>query len=420
MSLLHSPKIVRNNLILCLDAANKRSFNSSENLLRYTNSIGLTGSGYLFSATPIVTLNATTAPDGTLTATKIDNNGNSTSNYVYGQGSQALNTSTTYTYSIFIKPVSSNLTYITLDESDFGGKRYQIYFNLSNETVGTQTIGTQSNGSIISSGVIKHLNGWYRIYITFKTGSTNVSGLVDMISRYSTSNVGYNYFWGRQLEKGSFLSDYYPVSTTNTVSRSNIWTDISGNSNDFTFAGNPTYGTGDLPSYNPAGYFQFNYDGGYAYNTSRNWILNNFTINIFAKNFIGGMLASSLQYVGPDHDGWRLKLSGGETYHNSYPEYFNSWSYSQYNWNMFTYVHSPTYAKNYINGVEVSSISAASGTYDFSSTYNNMEIGRYTLQNWNTGEFLNGYISNITAYDRVLSASEILQNYNALKGRYGL
>ena len=37
------PNIVYNGLVLYLDAANKRSFNPSENLLTYTNSIGITG-----------------------------------------------------------------------------------------------------------------------------------------------------------------------------------------------------------------------------------------------------------------------------------------------------------------------------------------------------------------------------------------
>jgi hypothetical protein len=87
---------------------------------------------------------------------------------------------------------------------------------------------------------------------------------------------------------------------------------------------------------------------------------------------------------------------------------------------MFTYVHSPTYAKNYINITETSSISAASGTYDWLNTYNRMEIGRYTLQDWNTGAYLNGKVATVLAYDKVLSTSEITQNFNALRGRYSI
>jgi hypothetical protein len=47
-------------------------------------------------------------------------------------------------------------------------------------------------------------------------------------------------------------------------------------------------------------------------------------------------------------------------------------------------------------------------------------------QPWNVGRddgmsrYGNGYIYNVARYNRALSASEILQNYNALKGRFGV
>jgi hypothetical protein len=36
------------------------------------------------------------------------------------------------------------------------------------------------------------------------------------------------------------------------------------------------------------------------------------------------------------------------------------------------------------------------------------------------GSYFDGFMSNCIFYNRVLSAAEILQNYNALKGRFGL
>ena len=33
---------------------------------------------------------------------------------------------------------------------------------------------------------------------------------------------------------------------------------------------------------------------------------------------------------------------------------------------------------------------------------------------------LNGYVSNVQVYSRTLSATEIVRNYDALKGRFGL
>jgi hypothetical protein len=37
-----------------------------------------------------------------------------------------------------------------------------------------------------------------------------------------------------------------------------------------------------------------------------------------------------------------------------------------------------------------------------------------------TSEFFKGYISNTLVYDRALNDSEVLQNYNTLKSRFGL
>ena len=49
---------------------------------------------------------------------------------------------------------------------------------------------------------------------------------------------------------------------------------------------------------------------------------------------------------------------------------------------------------------------------------NNVQIGRWGYSSFQ--RHLNGNIYNASIYNRALSASEVLQNYNALKGRFGL
>lgn len=51
--------------------------------------------------------------------------------------------------------------------------------------------------------------------------------------------------------------------------------------------------------------------------------------------------------------------------------------------------------------------------------FNTIEIGRMNNSTYGTTYFT-GNISNVAVYNRVLSQNEILQNYNALKGRYNL
>lgn len=69
----------------------------------------------------------------------------------------------------------------------------------------------------------------------------------------------------------------------------------------------------------------------------------------------------------------------------------------------------------YVNGVFLNQGNLANNRnilYDSQS----LDIGRWNLggRNWN------GKIASFVAYNRVLTAAEILQNYNALRGRYGI
>jgi hypothetical protein len=69
----------------------------------------------------------------------------------------------------------------------------------------------------------------------------------------------------------------------------------------------------------------------------------------------------------------------------------------------------------YINGVLAGTATARTG---FSTAYNStMYLG---FDNGGTNEYMLGNFYNFMHYNRVLSASEILQNYNAQKTRFGL
>ena len=70
-------------------------------------------------------------------------------------------------------------------------------------------------------------------------------------------------------------------------------------------------------------------------------------------------------------------------------------------------------ASGYIGGVFHSSGSAANPINYVSP---NLSIARWSLG----GRYWNGKISNFKTYNRVLTAAEIQQNFNALRGRFGL
>jgi len=69
----------------------------------------------------------------------------------------------------------------------------------------------------------------------------------------------------------------------------------------------------------------------------------------------------------------------------------------------------------YLNGQFMTSISFNNPTYNTSGN-NNVQIGRWGYSSYQRN--LNGNIYSVSIYDQALSASEILQNYNALKNRF--
>jgi hypothetical protein len=83
---------------------------------------------------------------------------------------------------------------------------------------------------------------------------------------------------------------------------------------------------------------------------------------------------------------------------------------------VFTYNHASPYNKQlYVNGVLISgtpvqtqSQYSGTGTVRIGATYSS------------GGSYANGKINSATIYNRILSADEVTQNFNAMRGRYGV
>ena len=89
-------------------------------------------------------------------------------------------------------------------------------------------------------------------------------------------------------------------------------------------------------------------------------------------------------------------------------------SYNDGNWYNVVGVVTPTNRTLYVNGQSV----ATDSNGGFSNVSDNTEP--FTIGAFGQGSFeFDGNISNASFYNRALSANEVLQNYNALKERYG-
>ena len=71
-------------------------------------------------------------------------------------------------------------------------------------------------------------------------------------------------------------------------------------------------------------------------------------------------------------------------------------------------------SKLYVNGVQIGTATSTVGS-TLNVTDNNFVLGGYVS---NTGHDYDGKIANSQIYNRALSSTEVLHNYNALKGRF--
>jgi hypothetical protein len=82
-------------------------------------------------------------------------------------------------------------------------------------------------------------------------------------------------------------------------------------------------------------------------------------------------------------------------------------------WYFGTIVYTSISMSFYINGANIWNGGAPGGT-----SGSTVEIGRANFPGGAGSRFFIGNISQVSIYNRALTAQEVLQNYNALKGRY--
>lgn len=381
MSLIHSPSIVTNGLVMYFDMNNSmKSWKGAPttNVLVDTDNLATGNWSYtLFGNWPATgaTANTGIAPDGTQTATRL-----SASGYSRFQR-YAVSANQTYTFSMWVKNV--NMT----------------------GPIGIQ-LATGLNGSLVGYGSyytgVSLTADWARYSYTITIPSSGVNQLevgLNVSPNYSNANVFCD-VWRPQLELQSFATPFVVGTRSNTQAI----VDLTGN-NTLT-----------------ATSLTYNSDGTFSFNNSNNYIET-------TNNIINGRNPFTFEcfYL---LDG----RAGGEIFGN----YGSGYTSSNYIWisGMYgLYIGGSVYfpgapiangthhmacsrdaAGNcvlYKNGVQVTT-----GTLTGSIAAGpNFRIGADT---GGTAEPFGGKIYSQKLYNRVLTAAEILQNFNAHRGRYGL
>ena len=199
----------------------KTTTKAEENLVRYSQAITEANGYWNDGGLGTLTVNATTAPDGTTTASSWVPNTNASSHYFYTMG--LINAADQrHVHSIYMKANGYNYGWLGSYDNIVGGYTY-IVVNLTNGNI--ESTYTGANASGVSGSVTSVGNGWYRVQLTAILGysylsagaintATNIAGNVPNFTGNGTSGI---YIWGAQSEWDRTSATAYTATTSQPI-----------------------------------------------------------------------------------------------------------------------------------------------------------------------------------------------------------
>jgi hypothetical protein len=405
MAVHGGPKIATSGLVLSLDAANSKGFDSYENLMTSSqlgNTI-LNDAGAVTLTTDTSIINPFGAYDGVLKCVHTAQSGG----YFRRGQNMSLTAGVTYTFSFYFKngtvasPYGQTPIYIGILAST-----YTPTFEEPNQSLNTN----------INVG-----NEWYRQVFTFTPAYTQTYQ-VNFSQTVNQTPIGTYYLYGFQLETGSTASTYYPT-TASTKTRGSTLIDLSGLGNTGTLTNGPTYSSANAGSIAFDGTNDYvnagNLGSFYSQGTISYWMNSSAVENYrnpLSTHYLGYNVGIRFeQYSSPSPYGGFNVLVGNDAgtyvlydYSPSAILTANIWYNVVLVWNTST-----NNVVGYLNGTQ--KFNSTTHTY-WATTLPSISIG----SGFDASRYFKGKIANTQIYNRALTADEISQNFNATRGRYGV
>jgi hypothetical protein len=198
-----------------------------------------------------------------------------------------------------------------------------------------------------------------------------------------------------------------------------LWSDKSGRDNNGTLTNGPTFSTGS------GGSIVLDGTNDYITLPTVGFGLSSLTVDIWFKRY--STLTTGYLWVMDNFDQPELRLSFSDNklnvqYYDNGAYKVNTLSTTDFNTSLF-YNVATTITNNsqifYVNGTQEI---IRSGSYDGNPLGNLFEqtLGAYNRPGPGYGGYASVQYGSYKVYNRVLSASEVQQNFNALRGRFGI
>jgi hypothetical protein len=404
MSFANGGRIVTDGLVLSLDASDKNSLSDEPviNLIG-TNPTPTSTSGFVFSGPTSYTMSY----NATEQAMEFETDNTAVWGWYF------------YNNSLFNTPLSASSLHSTSFEWKTGPRN--TYTSSLQHQIITGEGTSASLNTTITTNPSSQTGSYAKLSHTFTPASAGINGnrqyrIIGQAFASGSSRI--HLFWRKlQLEQNDH-------STTFVSGSRNTWVDLSGKNNSGTLFNNPIYNSGSNGS--------IVFDGSddkvvVPYISSYN--LTNLTVLVWIKPISPQTSPSSYGFrhiiskQGADRD-WNFYLYSSSN--NDIVNYFHlsTARASIYNslalipggslllntWHQCGFSISEGLLKYYLNGSIINQ-----GSTDFSSANNSYPISIGGADNYTKGN-----IATTQVYNRGLSASEVLQNYNASKSRFNL